>query len=316
MNIPLKEKIAGMLYGFAIGDALGLGTEFMTKQIVGIKYPDGLKHYSQIVRDAHRSQWERGQWSNDTNYLLTLIESMVGTESFDPLDYARRLAKWYSNDLFDITQCMRWVLSQPDFANNPYNVSRRVWRDMQDIGNPSDALGRALLAGVWDENVYQNAIDITRLTHPRPRCETAAVLIAHVANNLLWNERTPDYEEIRDMAVRENREVVMYVDMANENDLGLFDLDDPDTCWYARKAMGSALWSLWHAESPEHALFTVINEGGDADTNAAIAFSLIGLRDGVKAIPAEYIDGLVNGERIAEAADKLTALLEKRFVKH
>ncbi len=315
MNIPLKEKIAGMLYGFAIGDALGLGTEFMTKQIVAIKYPDGLQDYSQIVRDAHRSQWERGEWSNDTNYLLTLIESMVETESFSPLDYAHRLAKWYSNDLFDITQCMRWVLSQPDFASDPYNVSRRVWRDMQDIGNPSDALGRALLAGIWNDNIYQNAIDITRLTHPRPRCETAAVLIAHIANKILWEDRTPDYQEVRDLAIKENREVVMYVDMANENDLGLFDLDDPDTYWYARKAMGSALWSLWHSDSPIEALLTVINEGGDADTNGAVAMALMGLRHGVKAIPQKYIDGLQNSERIEKAAENLTALLEKHFVK-
>lgn len=304
-----------MLYGYAIGDALGLGTEFMTKRIVGIKYPDGLKTYSQIVRDAHRSQWKRGEWSNDTNYVLALIDSMTETESFDPLDYARRLAKWYNNDLFDITQCMRWVLSQPDFKKNPYSVSRRVWHDMQDIGNPSDALGRSLLAGVWNENVTQNAIDITRLTHPRPRCETAAVLIAYMANNILWNDRTPDYNEVRELAMKENREVVMYVDMANDTDLGVFDLDDPDTCWYARKAMGSALWALWHNDSPIKALLTIINEGGDADTNAAVAVGLMGLRHGIKAFPAEYINGLVNGERIAEAADKLSALLEKRFMK-
>ena len=313
MNKTSRDKIAGLLYGFAIGDALGIGTEFMTKRVVEMKYPDKLTDYSQIIRDAHRAQWGRGEWSNDTNYFLALIDSMYETKSFDPLDFARRLAEWYKKNHDDITPNMRWVLSQSDFVNNPYHVSKRVWHDMQDTSNPSDALGRSLLAGLWNENLRTNAIDIMRLTHPRPRCEAVSVLLAYTANSLFWKNETPSYETLRHISQEENREVTIYVDMAHYGDLAAFQLDDADTCWYARKALGATLWAIWHSQSLNEALVEIINEGGDADTNAAVAIGMMGLKYGASAIDKKYIDGLCDKERIEKAIDSLTSLLDERF---
>ncbi len=55
MNLELvKNKMLGCLYGQAIGDALGLGSEFMNKNEVSRNYPAGLSRYNQIVQDAHR----------------------------------------------------------------------------------------------------------------------------------------------------------------------------------------------------------------------------------------------------------------------
>lgn len=41
----IKNRMLGCLYGHAIGDALGLGSEFMSKDEVSKNYPGGLKSY-------------------------------------------------------------------------------------------------------------------------------------------------------------------------------------------------------------------------------------------------------------------------------
>ena len=45
----IKNNIYGTLFGQAIGDALGLGTEFMTKAEAREKYPDGLTEYRGVL---------------------------------------------------------------------------------------------------------------------------------------------------------------------------------------------------------------------------------------------------------------------------
>ena len=57
-----------------------------------------------------------------------------------------------------------------------------------------------------------------------------------------------------------------------------------------------------------------MNQAGDADTNASLAVGLLGLKYGVKALDPKYIDNLIGKERIDEAVEKLTALLQKKFV--
>ena len=64
-NEIIKERFLGTIFGQAVGDALGLSTEFMSKQEVDCFYPNGIEDYSQIVQDDHRRRWQRGDWTDD-----------------------------------------------------------------------------------------------------------------------------------------------------------------------------------------------------------------------------------------------------------
>ena len=51
-----EDKLKGTIYGQAIGDALGLGTEGMTDEDMAWKYPNGIRHYDEIgtVKDGRK----------------------------------------------------------------------------------------------------------------------------------------------------------------------------------------------------------------------------------------------------------------------
>ncbi len=77
--------------------------------------------------------------------------------------------------------------------------------------------------------------------------------------------------------------------------------------------MSAGIWAYIHANDFEDGLLKVVNEGGDADTNACVAGSILGAKFGYDAIPKKYIDGLKNKEVLERYFDDYIAVLMKCF---
>lgn len=314
MNLSIKEKFNGLLFGYAIGDALGLGTEFMTKKEIKQRYPEGLHDYSQIIRDAHRSQWKKGEWTNDTNTILLQLQSMIDNKGVDFIDYAHRLKEWFLTDPIDITMNLRINLSQPEFCSKPLESARHAWTGRIKFEPTSECLGRAMIASIWNsDHVKENVLNICRLTHPESRCETSCLILGKMAHSLFWDNEEASYEELIDMAKEHNIEVVKYIEIARHGSLADLELDDEDTNWFVRKALSAALWTIWHSNSVVDGIDKVVSQGGDADTNACIAGGLLGIKYGYSSIPQHLLDGLLERDRLHKVADEFTELLTEKF---
>lgn len=311
MNLSIKEKIYGAIFGYAIGDALGLATEFMSASEVKRRYPDGIKHYSQIVRDAHRSQWKRGEWSNDTEIVLIVLDSFIRYKGFNYLDIASGLKKWYDLGPTDVTQNMRLVLKQKDYTSRPFEAAEEAWREVGTFENSSECLGKTVFSFL-SYYPLESAADLCRLTHPGSRTITCCRAIAIMAESLIKNGRPASYEEIIAVARDKNDDVERFIDIARNGDISEFELDDEDSYWFVRKATGAALWCVWHNESFSHGLQAVITQGGDADTNAAVTGALLGIQHGFSNIPAPLVDGLIGKERLSAMADQILAFIESK----
>lgn len=314
MNLTIKDKIYGAFYGAAIGDALGLGSEFMTVPERKRRYPDGLRHYSQIIHDAHRSCWKRGEYTNDTILLLLIAESIAKKGNIDTRDIARRIKGWYNGDPDDICACMRWVIGQDKFVDYPFEVANDVWSRMKNLDASNEALARSVIAGIWGEDVDRNAHRLCGLTHPHPICVTSAKVIANMAWSMMWKGELSEYEDLLRIARDNHDDVEHYLKIAHDGKLEDLGLDDPDTYWYVRKDMAAALWCLWHCSTPEEALHILVDAGGDADTNACLAMALMGLRFGYDAMPRDLIDTLIGRERVEKTAAAFTMAVEMRGI--
>lgn len=69
-SIEIKNRFEGCLYGQAMGDALGLGTEGLYRDGVMGYCPNGLTRYDQIVPDSHCRRWPKGDWTDNTDMMV------------------------------------------------------------------------------------------------------------------------------------------------------------------------------------------------------------------------------------------------------
>lgn len=315
MTLNLRDKIKAALFAYAIGDALGKGTEFMTVETAAAKYPQGLRNYDQIVRDAFRSQWEKNDHTLDTEILLRMIECMEAKGKINHDDFAEMLREWVRERPMDVDKNIRILLNQPDYEEDPIRVSERCWRSMGNFEAHNEALGRAMLLGFDKVFNPTRVMDHCRMTHYDPRCVSTALVIGKVSHRLMWESEEPmDVKEVVETARSVDEGTVPYVEKAYAGDLDGLDLDDADTYWYTRKTMGAALWAYWHCEDPEEALYTIIGHGGDADTNAALGTALVAMRTGYDSLPRNLVEGLLQRERVERCVEYLTCQLENKAI--
>lgn len=310
--MSVKDKLAGCLYGYAIGNALGLGTEFMTRPEIAYRYPGGLRNYSQIIRDGHRSRWTKGLYTNDTELLLMLIDSLTECRKPDNIDFCRRFADWFKEEKrCDLESHLRYVISEPGFLEDPTTSTERVYQRLNMPYGPNECIGRAMLMGLMPHrNLETQVRQHVRSTHADSRCEAASMVIALMAHELLWHDTEAEYDLLLGTLHRIDPRAIIFLEMARDGRLEDFDLDDEETCTRIFKTTGAALWAFWHCESAEEALLSLVDEGGDADTNAALAMGLFGLREGMQCLPAPYLDTLLGKEKLELALSALTPYIE------
>ncbi|MGI9213186.1 MAG: ADP-ribosylglycohydrolase family protein [Methylococcaceae bacterium] len=318
MYKKLSDQIYGVIFGQAIGDALGVGTEFMSKRIVGIHYPQGLYHYRQIIRDTHRKRWPPGSWTDDTDQLLCIFDSILDKNTIDIIDIAARIYTWASEDGRGLGRLSRAILNTKNFQSDPHEIAYSTWKKSGCTLAPNGGVMRTAILGIWEYNdldkVRHNAEQVCKITHYDPRCVGSAVAVSMAISLLL--QGMDSIPEILDRIVKETEcygpELVDYINLAIHGDLAYFDLDEGlnpgdknNSIGYTLKTMGAGFWALIHAENYEQGILSIIHEGGDADTNAAVAGALLGARYGVTTIPKFWIKGLHQKQALIDRIERL-----------
>ena len=155
-NETIKERFLGTIFGQAVGDALGLSTEFMSKQEVDRFYPNGIEDYSQIVQDDHRRRWQRGDWTDDTDMMLCILDSFVACRKGDILDIARRFKEWMMNGGMGIGRHTYNVMALGDYTSNPQKAAEIIWKMGKKKAAANGSVMRTSVVGLMKDNVANN----------------------------------------------------------------------------------------------------------------------------------------------------------------
>lgn len=309
----LKNKIKGLFFGQAIGDALGLGTEFLNKKQISEIYPNGISHYSQIVQDHHRSRWKIADWTDDTDQFLCILDSILQTGEVSATAFAEELYKWFKDLPVGIGNTVHSVVSTPQFKLYPHKAAELFWNMRKRNVASNGAIMRTSILGAWDfkdpNKVKQNTEIIAKTTHFDPRCVGSCVIITSIVSTWLHQNRLLTFDEICALADEYDERIKPFVQLAFNGPIESMELDEPESMGYTLKALAAGLWAYFHATDFKQGILKVVNEGGDADTNAAVAGSLLGVKFGFDAIPKEWVNDLLYKNELEQKTELFWARL-------
>lgn len=304
MNKRQENIIKGVFFGQAIGDALGLGTEFLTRNQVLNIYPHGLSAYHQIIQDEHRSRWTAGDWTDDTAQFLCIVDAIVEHGEINEHLFAKQLYKWFKDAPMGIGQTVLKVVSVPQYTLYPHKAAELVWKLSKYRNAANGAIMRTSMLGLWEfsdiKKVTENTVNICKATHFDPRCVGSCVIITSIIATLMQNGILLTENELVEIAEKYDNRISEFIRLAKRGSVEQLELDGVSSMGYTLKTLSAGLWAYFNAENFEDGLIKIVNQGGDADTNAAVACSLLGAKFGIEDIPEKYINGLLRKDLLSE----------------
>lgn len=277
-TMQYSNRVRGSLLGFAIGDALGATTEFMTAERI--------KKEIGVHRDITGGGWlelEPGQVTDDTEMMLIVARSLVDCNGFNARNMANGCLDWYNDDPIDIGHTIRAGLHR--YAKTAV-LERPASHDQAGNGALMRILPFALADGQMMATPTSNAIDHAHLTHNTRESDCAIECYLWMIDQMLQG-------------------ISLY---SIEVSTGEYD----GKCGgYVVETINTVLHCLMTTTSFEDALIKCVNLGGDADTNAAILGGLAGAYYGIESIPQRWLDAL-NQDVCAELINLADALTGER----
>jgi ADP-ribosyl-[dinitrogen reductase] hydrolase len=244
-----------------------------------------------------------GQYTDDTEQMLVLAQSLIRCGGFDVRDFASGIAKWGADALNDPA---RKTLVGPSSSQAITRLnSGASWEESgSDIPSCGSAMRAAPIGLFYDdlEEVVSNAALSSVPTHRSKVAVAGAVAVAvGVRCALKGMVHSEIVKETIARAVNYDMELGRKVELSwrlrtEEPGKAFLKLG---TSYMVFETVPSAFYCfLRHFESPENAISEAVNAGGDTDSIACITGALCGALHGIGSFPKKWIQGLENKETI------------------
>lgn len=304
------ERAKGILFGLAIGDALGYPTEFMRLGEIKARYgPQGISDLP-----------EPALFSDDTQMTLAVTEALVeaGDRDIETImaSVSRHFIAWLhspQNNRAPGRTCLRGVRN----LEKGLHWSRSGIAGSKGCGSAM----RAATIGYYYQNDPERLRAVAHAsgicTHGHPTADAACIATAYLVKLILDGEspeglidRTVEFTAgISDEFERALLGVRACLTLADE-EKALSSLGEG---WVAEEAVALALYCF--LRYPDDYRATVVrgaNTNGDSDTVACIAGALAGARVGSKGIPSGWIQRIEKSRTLGALATRLAVERDRR----
>lgn len=293
------EEIKAVIFGHAVGDALGVPVEFQTRLTLDADPVTDMRGYGTYPVPA-------GSWSDDTSMTLCALDALA-QKSFLWDAVMVNFGRWYYKDeftptgkMFDVGTTCRLAIY--DFFLNQIDVEHCGRRDERSNGNGS--LMRIIPFVLYAPNDLAFIEKASCLTHAHRCSQIACGVYALILEELLSKRKVAAYTEgLRKAEDRYGLESE-WIHFAPLLEIEKRSRASIRSSGYVVDTLEAALWCLATTDSYRECVLKAVNLGDDTDTVAAVAGGFAGGVYGLKAIPREWLKSLQRKEYIEDLCEK------------
>lgn len=309
-GVDYSDKIKSVLFGVAVGDALGVPVEFNSRQVIRKNPVTDMIGYGTYNLPP-------GTFSDDSSLTFCLAEAL--TNDFDLNTIGQNFVKWYYNsywtprgNVFDIGIATRQAIDRlakgerPDLAGG---------FDVSSNGNGSLMRISPLLFYLWDKPInerYEITKQVSSITHGHIRSVIACFYYLEFARQLFAQK--DKFEIYKNLQAEITNHLTSL--SINPTEIGLFDRllkqdiqelaeENIFSSGYVLHTLEASIWCLLTTDNYKDAVLKAVNLGEDTDTTGAVTGGLAGLLYGIDNIPSNWIKQIARHDDIEELADRL-----------
>jgi len=314
METEISRSIKSVLLGVAVGDALGVPVEFLSRQVIRKNPVTEMIGYGTHNLPA-------GTFSDDSSLTFCLTEAI--TSDFDLYAIGGMFVEWRYNNywtprghVFDIGGATQQAIDR--LANG---VRPDLAGGMEASSNGNGSLMRIapLLFYLLDKPIherYEITKQVSSITHGHIRSVVACFYYLEFALQLLAQKdkfeiyqdlQTTITDHLTSLSIKQ-AEVALFDRLLKQN---IHELGEENiySSGYVLHTLEASIWCLLTTENYKDAVLKAVNLGEDTDTTGAVTGGLAGLLYGLEGIPNNWINQIARHGDIENLAERLASKL-------
>jgi ADP-ribosyl-[dinitrogen reductase] hydrolase len=309
-GIDHSNDIKSVLFGIAVGDALGVPIEFNNRQAIAQNPITDMIGYGTYHLPP-------GTWSDDSSLAFCLAEAL--TDDFDLKTIGQNFVRWHKENywtprgnVFDIGIATSHAISkiaegvQPEFAGG---------FEETDNGNGSLMRILPLLFHVKDKPInerYEITKKVSSITHGHIRSVIACFYYLEFARQLFSGiDKFDTYTNLQNEITNHLTSLsidlteIAFFDRLLKNNIHELSADEIHSSGYVLHTLEASIWCLLTTDNYREAVLKAVNLGSDTDTTGAVTGGLAGLLYGIDDIPEQWLQQIARYEDIEDLAERL-----------
>lgn len=312
-------KVYDGIIGVAIGDALGVPVEFVSREELAKSPLTGMQSYGTHNQPA-------GTWSDDTSLTLALMDSIAYRQAIDYHDIMDKFLQWFlygaytaTEKVFDVGRATSRAIMNFGSGMNPLECG-----GASEYENGNGSLMRILPTAYYikkkSDILLNEQMDIVHnissLTHRHPISLIGCGIYVNIALKLLSGSLM-----LKEGIKQGMEEAFQYYIHLRWENISVYDrlkniesfADLPEieirSSGYIVDTLEAAVWCLLNTSSFQECVLKAVNLGDDADTVGAVAGGLAGIYYGAGNIPQEWRTAILKKDYIEKLCTELDNLL-------